>query len=160
MPFLKAKNMSTLWLSAALLVLLGTLLAGILGGEKSNWVWGMSQLTCPLQTGGKGGECMEGAGRGVWWMLPALWGFLLGSEQLNSKDISWLSEVSLCVLLKKKKKIPPHFTKSWISSLRLSIPGFFLFPKLHFGIVKRSSLILILVHARGCWKLLEFIVLL
>ena len=75
--------MSRLCFSAALLIFMNTVLASILGDENSNQLWGTSQLTFPLQTGGKGGECMEGVGRGVWWMLPALSGFLLGSEQLT-----------------------------------------------------------------------------
>ena len=69
--------MSRLCLSAALLIFLDTILASILGDETSNQLQGTSQLTSPLQTGGKGGECMEGVGRGVWRMLPALSGFLL-----------------------------------------------------------------------------------
>ena len=75
--------MSRIDLSAVLLVLQGTRVAGISGSEASNQVQSKSQITSPLQTGGKGGECMEGVGRGVWWMLPALSGFLLGSEQLT-----------------------------------------------------------------------------
>jgi len=52
----KAKNMSRIDISAVLLVLQGTLVAGISGSEASNRVWGMSQLTSPLQTGEKAGE--------------------------------------------------------------------------------------------------------
>lgn len=80
--------MNRLCSSAALLILLGTMLGTIPGGETSNQAQSKSQLTCSLQAGGKGGESMEEAGRGVWWMLPALFGFLLESEQLNSRDIS------------------------------------------------------------------------
>ena len=129
--------MSLLWLSTALLVLLGILLAGILGGEASNRVWGMSQLTSPLQTGKKAGEWMEGAGRGVWRILPVLSGFLLESEQLNSRDISWLSKiVIMCSVF--NKNLPPHFTESWTLSLTLSIARLYPIPKNHFRIVKRS----------------------
>ena len=35
---------------------------------------------------------MEEVGRGMWRMLPALSGFLLASEQLNSRDITSLSK--------------------------------------------------------------------
>ena len=127
--------MSRLCFSAALLIFMNTVLASILGDENSNQLWGTSQLTFPLQTGGKGGECMEGVGRGVWWMLPALSGFLLGSEQLNSRDTSWFSKSMWSAF---NKNIPPHFTKSWTSSLRLSISSLYLVPKCHFRIIKRS----------------------
>ena len=80
--------MSRLCSSAALLILLGIMLGSIRGGETSNQAQCKSQLISPLQTEGKGGESLEGAGRGVWWMLLALSGFLLESEQLNSRDIS------------------------------------------------------------------------
>ena len=59
----------------------------------------MSQVTSPLQTGGKEGECMEGVGIRVWRMLPALSGFLLGSEQLNYSTFFDSQKVSICVLL-------------------------------------------------------------
>ena len=111
MPSLRQKNLSRIDLSAVLLVLQGTRVAGISGSEASNQVQSKSQITSPLQTGGKGGECMEGVGRGVWWMLPALSGFLLGSEQLNSRDISGLSKiVIMCSVF--NKNLPPHFTES------------------------------------------------
>lgn len=91
--------MSRLCLSAVLLLLLGTLVASILGCKTSNWVQSKSQLTSPLQTGEKGGECMEEVGRGMWRMLPALSGFLLGSEQLNYSTFFDSQKVSICVLL-------------------------------------------------------------
>ena len=151
MPHFKSKNMSLLWLSAALLILLGTLLVSILRGEGSNWDWGMSQLTSPLKTGEKGGEWMEGAGRGVWRMMPALSGFLLGSEQLNSRDIPWFSKsINMCSAF--NKIITPHFTKWWTSSLRLSIPGLFLVPKPHYKTVKRS---IFDPHPGSCPRTLE-----
>ena len=131
----KAKNMSRIDISAVLLMLQGTLVAGISGSEASNQVQSKSQITSPLQTGGKGGECMEGVGRGVWWMLPALSGFLLWSEQMNSRDTSWFSKSMWSAF---NKNIPPHFTKSWTSSLRLSISSLYLVPKCHFRKVKRS----------------------
>ena len=100
----------------------------------------------------------RGEKRGVEDAASPLW-ISSGKWAVELQYISWLSKsINMCSAF--NKIIPPHFTKSWISSLRLSIPGFFLFPKLHFGIVKRSSLILILVYAPGHWKLLEFIVLL
>ena len=86
------------------------------------------------------------------WISSGKWAVELQGHFLTLRSIIMCSAFN--------KNIPPHSTKSWISSLRLSIPGFFLFPKLHFGIVKRSSLILVLVYAPGHWKLLEFIVLL
>ena len=91
--------MSRLCFSAALLIFMNTVLASILGDENSNQLWGTSQLTFPLQTGGKGGECMEGVGRGEWRMLPALSEFRLGSEQLNSSTFLDSQNVSICVLL-------------------------------------------------------------
>ena len=103
--------MSRLCFSAALLIFMNTVLASILGDENSNQLWGTSQLTFPLQTGEKGGECMEEAGRRVWRMLPALSGFLLGSEQLNSRDITLLSK-SITMGSAFNKYIPPHLTKS------------------------------------------------
>ena len=91
--------MSRIDLSAVLLVLQGTRVAGISGSEASNQVQSKSQITSPLQTGGKGGECMEGVGRGKWRMLPALSEFRLGSEQLNSSTFLDSQNVSICVLL-------------------------------------------------------------
>ena len=42
---------------------------------------------------------MEGVGIGVWRMLPALSGFLLGSEQLNASMFLDSRKASICVLL-------------------------------------------------------------
>ena len=59
--------MSRLCLSAALLVLLGTLVAGTPEGENSNKNDGKSQLLSPLQTGWEGkGEFLEGAAEQAW----------------------------------------------------------------------------------------------
>ncbi|XP_065775262.1 trophoblast Kunitz domain protein 1-like [Muntiacus reevesi] len=52
-PFCKVTNVSRLCLSAVLL--LGTLVASILGCKTNNWLQSKSQLTSPLQTGEKGG---------------------------------------------------------------------------------------------------------
>ena len=129
--------MSRLCSSAALLILLGIMLGSIPGGETSNQAQCKSQLIFPLQTEGKGGESLEGAGRGVLWMLLALSGFLLESEQLNSRYISWLSKiVIMCSVF--NKNLPPHFTESWTLSLTLSIARLYPIPKNHFRIVKRS----------------------
>ena len=75
-------------ISAASLILLETEVADISGGVKParGPMYSLAHLS--FQIGGKGVESMEGVGRGAWWMLPAFSGFLLGSEQLNSMDIS------------------------------------------------------------------------
>ena len=79
--------MNRLCSSAVLLILLGSMLGSIPGGD-SNQVQSKSQLISSLQTGGKGGESMEEAGKWLWWMLPTLFGFLLESERLDSRNIS------------------------------------------------------------------------
>ena len=59
--------MSRLCLSAALLVLLGILVAGTREGDNSNKNDGKSQLLSPLQTGWEGkGESLEGAAEQAW----------------------------------------------------------------------------------------------
>ena len=46
------------------------------------------------------------------------------------QHISWLSKcINICSAF--NKIIPPHFTKSWISSLGLSITSLYLVPKCH-----------------------------
>ena len=53
-PSCKTMKMNQLGLSAALLVLLGTLVAGTPGRETSKQAQGKSRLTLPLQAGGRG----------------------------------------------------------------------------------------------------------
>ena len=59
--------MSRLCLSAALLLLLGTLVASTQGCEERSQIEGKSQLMSPVQARwGDGGEAMEGAGGAGW----------------------------------------------------------------------------------------------
>ena len=53
-----------------------------------------------------------------------------GKWAVELQHISWLSKcINMCSAF--NKIIPPHFTKSWISSLRLSILSLYLVPKCH-----------------------------
>ena len=73
----------------------------------------------------------RGRKRGVVDAASPLW-ISSGKWAVELQYIFWLSKsINMCSAF--NKIIPPHFTKSWISSLRLSIPSLYLVSKCHLG---------------------------
>ena len=112
--------MSRLCLSAALLLLLGALVASTPGDEESSLVRGKSWLTSPVQSGrGKGGEAMKGAGGRGGVGVPTLSGFALARWAVLTPETFLDSQKEIIMFSALRQIIPPKEFPLWCSGKQI-----------------------------------------